>query len=61
MKIIKQQSSSRNKYILFLYEYDGNIIPMRIMNNQSNEEMVAAFEALICVLTALRLNPQLQR
>jgi hypothetical protein len=55
-----RQPSSRNKYILSLYEYDGNTILTHVMNNQRDKEMVAVFEALICVLTYRRLNPQVQ-
>jgi hypothetical protein len=42
-----QQSSSGNKYILVLYDYDSNSIIMHAMMNRSNKEIVAAFDALI--------------
>jgi hypothetical protein len=45
---IPQHSSSNNKYILVLYDFDRNSILTKAMKNHTDKEMITSYETLIC-------------
>jgi hypothetical protein len=54
-------SSKGNKYIMVLYEYDGNPILEEPLKNRAAPELLKAFQVLEKKLTARGLQPKLMR
>jgi hypothetical protein len=54
-------SSKGNKYIMVLYDYDGNAILAEPIKNRTSAELLRAFQVLENKLTARGLQPKLMR
>jgi hypothetical protein len=54
-------SSKGNKYIMVLYEYDGNAILAAPIKNQTSAELLRDFPVMEKKLTARGLQPKLTR
>ena len=55
------QSSSGNKYIIVIYEYDPNAILIKPLPDRSKESIVQAYQKIIQHLTRRGFKPRLQR
>jgi hypothetical protein len=54
-------SRKGNKYIMVVYEYDGNVILTEPINNRTAAELLRAFKVMEKKLTARGLQPKLMR
>jgi hypothetical protein len=54
-------SSKGNKYIMVLYEYDGNAILAEPIKNRTAAELLRVFQVMKTKLTAIGLQPKLVR
>jgi hypothetical protein len=54
-------SSKGKKYIMVLYEYDGNAILAEHIKNRTTEELLRAFQVMEKKLTARGIQPKLMR
>jgi hypothetical protein len=52
-------SSKGNKYIMVLYEYDGNAILAEPIKNRTAAELLRVFQVMEKKLTAIRLQSKL--
>jgi hypothetical protein len=51
-------SSKRNKYIMVLYEYDGNAVLAEPIKNRTSAELLRAFQVMETKLTARGFQPK---